>query len=981
MEPERLVLPGESPVMKNKAVIQKFLRGMVNDQSKHVPMRGVISLTDDEVKQLRTQAAPDGTVPESAVKAIIAKNEPSRTSFLHKTDLLPLCRPNTPGTNECISVLEEPAVEEPAEPAEEHSESAPTADVSVTSEDMPEFVGRLLRPVTAPEEQILTGLMPTATIDSVKSNIQNLQFPPSPADVPAFHDFYQLQIAFQHVWQELTDRGVLDIAQDAYETIVELGGDPNRPEYKNSIPLATLSEEALLALRAHRAAPPPVVRDHRGDGGSNNPDTASGGVVVTSDHRPPPSVNPPHDSVEERSTDPRVRLPALITELESRLRQKYAFTIFAANAQERSVNFGIFNTFRQVWTPLDYQAGALVKSIPLAPQQSQKVVVTRKTLKKRTQKELEKNLRVTKDETSQTSRAEQEIANRASTKLDIDISNTAKGGVEGIGSDTTTTTFKQDATKSSDDIKKSYRESVFKAAQEVTLERTTEITTENSEEVDVTETTEIKNPNDEIAVTYLFYELQRRYRLHERLFRVTPVVLVAQEVPAPHEIDQAWLIAHDWILKRAILDDSFIPTLETLSKSSGRQTAIEQLGANVSQQRQIVAQLRNELAIVTRQADSQSTIIRGAVDHRTRGDDSILGEIGSAVTDIVSKTAVAKAAEMIFGGSSDQNQSNENVLHNSADEAADRARELTFRLEREVTALNSLTETYTKALEVHYNHLTEIARLCVHVKEHILYYMQAIWKYEPADQRFFRLHNTPVPTFKKQQQQYRIAFEAPLRSTLITQPHNMLERFGGRNATTFPVEVSCQIQDEFSFEPLSEVADLDNLLGFKGNYMIFPLFESNPLTDYMMEPYVDRATQELVDPSDPSGWSLDEFSEYVCCLKSQLSKNEFRRLKPILKDQYQKLLTAPRRSDDVLVVPTNSLFIECLPAKHSLIEQFKRDHRMMDVKKVQGEVREKELENIRRAAKVLAGERDDPHIDKKVLIEGDVKPDVDVDEN
>jgi hypothetical protein len=29
----------------------------------------------------------------------------------------------------------------------------------------------------------------------------------------------------------------------------------------------------------------------------------------------------------------------------------YNFTVYAANDKERSVNFGILNTYRQIWTP------------------------------------------------------------------------------------------------------------------------------------------------------------------------------------------------------------------------------------------------------------------------------------------------------------------------------------------------------------------------------------------------------------------------------------------------------------------------------------------------------------------------------------------------------------------------------------------------------------------------------------------------------
>jgi hypothetical protein len=42
-----------------------------------------------------------------------------------------------------------------------------------------------------------------------------------------------------------------------------------------------------------------------------------------------------------------------------------------------------------------------------------------------------------------------------------------------------------------------------------------------------------------------------------------PVILVAQEFPRPDEIDEDWIIANDWILRRVILDDSFLPALNS----------------------------------------------------------------------------------------------------------------------------------------------------------------------------------------------------------------------------------------------------------------------------------------------------------------------------------------------------------------------------------------------------------------------------------
>jgi hypothetical protein len=59
------------------------------------------------------------------------------------------------------------------------------------------------------------------------------------------------------------------------------------------------------------------------------------------------------------------------------------------------------------------------------------------------------------------------------------------------------------------------------------------------------------------------------------------------------------------------------------------------------------------------------------------------------------------------------------------------------------------------------------------------------------------------------------------------------------------------------------------------------------------------------------------------------------------------------------------------PGTHPLLEDFKLIHRALDVKKVQAEVRRAELENIRLAARALEGEREDPDVEKKIVIETD----------
>ena len=46
---------------------------------------------------------------------------------------------------------------------------------------------------------------------------------------------------------------------------------------------------------------------------------------------------------------------------------------------------------------------------------------------------------------------------------------------------------------------------------------------------------------------------------------------------------------------------------------------------------------------------------------------------------------------------------------------------------------------------------------------------------------------------------------------------------------------------------LVELADVDHLLGFKGNYIIFTLLESNALTDFIMVPYINKYSG-IADP-------------------------------------------------------------------------------------------------------------------------------------
>jgi hypothetical protein len=66
-----------------------------------------------------------------------------------------------------------------------------------------------------------------------------------------------------------------------------------------------------------------------------------------------------------------------------------------------------------------------------------------------------------------------------------------------------------------------------------------------------------------------------------------------------------------------------------------------------------------------------------------------------------------------------------------------------------------------------------------------------------------------------------------------------------------------------------------------------------------------------------------------------------------------------------------------LPSTHSLLANFRLWHGGLEANQVAEEVRYVQLENVRFAALPLYGEREDPNVDRKVVVQGHVDPTVD----
>jgi hypothetical protein len=861
------------------------------------------------------------------------------------------CRGTALGTEPCAQLLQ-PGVEPAPEP------SQPALPEDPLTAGVADKIGELVARITPPEMAPVIELPQDVGAADVDAKVQGFGLASGPADTAAFHDFHALEIAFEHVWQEAFDDDLLDVAEDLYGRIVELGGSIDGPtSSRRSSPLHLLRAEARLvatamaessALHGETGGARLLARPHGDDFGLPDrwlPPIVGGGI------------RPPHADVGGIVAPPSVRadeIRGLLAELEAKLKEPYAFTIYAANRHERSVNFGLLATYRQMWEPLAYQAGELVRTVTLAPKESRKYAKRTIVRKKRAEKEAETRVESRRRDTSDTSRAEAEVLRKAEAKTNFSLATEGSYNV-GISKGTATAGFGKDAASSSEEAKKDFREAVLHAAEEYRQERTVEVSFEAGEDVEAEESGELSNPNDEIPVTYLFYELQRRYRVSETIHRAMPVVLVAQEVPKPSEITEAWLVAHDWILARVLLDDTFRPALRYLANGmTGDRHMLEVLRQHVEQHRALVNKLGDELTLVREQVGRRYSALERSLENRAS---VVAGEGGEGMAE--------KAWEWFAGGSPEESAEAARMREDAARDAYERIereeKEVRARLDRAVSALQTATDQYAKSLAEKLDRDTQIMRLRLHVKQNILHYMQAIWLHEPPDQRFFRLHKVRTPRL-----------EGTVTLTRIDDP-DALPR--PPDWTAPPTSFTAAIElAPMEYADLVELADLDNMIGFKGNYMIFPLKRSNALTDYMLAPYLDLHTG-LRDPDELGNWTPHSLLRYVCCLRDavaagRLSMAELESFLPALREIYRRLLSDPRRSTDTIAVPSGSLFIEALLGTHALLEPYKLAHRMIDVKKVQAEVRGLELENLRAAARLIADELEDKDIEKKIVIEG-----------
>jgi hypothetical protein len=240
----------------------------------------------------------------------------------------------------------------------------------------------------------------------------------------------------------------------------------------------------------------------------------------------------------------------------------YGFDPFSPD----EVLFGLQVVHRQSWQLQGYGRGELVRSIPLGPREVQKVSVKVVTRDKYGRTLEEGSSYETNKETATTDKQTRDDVAETSEKLNMHAEAEVSGGYGPFIQAKVSGGIASDMANSSRTTQNRLNETMEKSASRMKRDSKVVVSTEGERTYQVDRASELVNPNDEIAVTYMYHRLQQRYWVSTRIAEVHSVVFVPERVPAPGEITEAWVARHGDALARVLLDPALAGVLNMIRK-------------------------------------------------------------------------------------------------------------------------------------------------------------------------------------------------------------------------------------------------------------------------------------------------------------------------------------------------------------------------------------------------------------------------------
>lgn len=141
------------------------------------------------------------------------------------------------------------------------------------SELVSQQVQTQMKTATSPEGKLLFAVPSRSDPRQTDKAIETFELRAGPADVTSYHDFNNLQIAFEHVWEEFFDGRLAKLGQNLYHEYVKLqelvGVTPEGRSIDTIDDLKNLMAEIReLAKLTNDVTPAPL--QHKGESGSTN---------------------------------------------------------------------------------------------------------------------------------------------------------------------------------------------------------------------------------------------------------------------------------------------------------------------------------------------------------------------------------------------------------------------------------------------------------------------------------------------------------------------------------------------------------------------------------------------------------------------------------------------------------------------------------------------------------------------------------------
>ncbi len=616
-----------------------------------------------------------------------------------------------------------------------------------------------------------------------------------------------------------------------------------------------------------------------------------------------------------------------------------------------SYNLGLRLVYRQEWRSLGNQRGEIVRTIPLAPKQIEKVstkIIKRSKISKNTELTTsEESTTESNDTTKDSSELIKEASSTFGWNVEAELSQGWIGGGMKVSGGTNSNTENQ-----SKETSAKLSETMQKLATKTRTESKVIVSTESETTYEKTSSSEIQNPNEEIPITCVYSKLQRQYEIFTSLAEVQEVIMVAERVPRPEEINYKWVKKYDWIIAKVLLDDSFGEALNSISQDS-----------------------------LTPEQTGMTEDLKGILN-------TTVGHLGSLASE-------SRTSELSISGVDMVQESQKNYLDASVQRAQRQRQNYLLETKRD-RLYKHIYENILHYYRAIWSNEDPQQRVLRYRKQEIK--IPTVWEFHETDENGDIIKIWDLDTLYKSEtiddnpnDEIRLKVNGKFIHTDdsvylsdVINPAGPIGYFG--NYALY------YMKPEYATD---EVLNIFNILKLPYVYFAGAKNENGEMEyDYdnpvLMDPVLKKYKDDL--DSNPVQDEVimikqDEMIKYVPELRLAYHQAKYKAKHPksdadnnavanflnnlqLFREHFPEYKYREDLSRRFLV-DTNNLVLDILPGEGSALEGFKLAHRGVDVLKAMEEKEKMRLENQRRKKLIKAGKFGDPDIDKVTLISAD----------